>query len=70
MSSRAAARGYELEVWFPASSLNGFDPEANVKLGFFYRIRDSELGDQLLAMSNEFPVSDDPSLWVTLELVR
>lgn len=60
--------GYWLECWLPASALSGFDPEANPRLGFFYRVRDTDLGDRLFAAGAEFPFATDPSLWGTLEL--
>jgi hypothetical protein len=48
--------------------LNGFDPEANPLLGFYYFLRDAELGEQFLTVGHEFPFPHDPSLWSTLEL--
>ncbi|MEX0717501.1 MAG: hypothetical protein WD066_12990 [Planctomycetaceae bacterium] len=62
--------GYLLEVWFPAEMLHGFDPEASPRLGFYYVLKDAELGEQHLTLGSEFPYSNDPSLWSTLELVR
>lgn len=63
-------RGYWLEAWLPATVLNGFDPETNPRLGIYYWIRDTELGDQPLGVGPEFPFYEDPSLWWTVELVR
>lgn len=65
----AKIRGYRLEVFLPATVLYGFDPDTNIRLGFFYRIRDKELGDQLLAAGPELPYWEDPSLWAALELL-
>jgi hypothetical protein len=50
--------------------LNGFDPEQNPRLGFYYAIRDSELGEQVLSVGSDFPYWEDPSLWSVLQLVR
>ena len=61
---------YRMEVFLPASILSGFDPETNHRLGFCYRLRDRELGDQTSAAGPEFPYWEDPSLWSVLELVR
>ena len=61
--------GYLLEVWLPAAALHGFDPEASPRLGFYYALRDAELGEQFLTVGREFPFAHDPSLWTTLELV-
>jgi hypothetical protein len=61
--------GYILEAFLPAAVLNGFDPETNPRLGFFYWVRDAELGEQTLGLNAEFPFWEDPSLWSTLQLV-
>ena len=62
--------GYLLEAFLPATALNGFDPEEHPRLGFFYSVRDDELGEQLLSLTPEFPFWEDPSLWSVLELYR
>lgn len=62
--------GYRLEAFLPAAVLNGFDPEEHPRLGFFYSVRDLELGEQTLSIGADFPFADDPSLWSTLELMR
>jgi len=62
--------GYLLEAFLPAAVLNGFDPEQSPRLGFFYAVRDAELGEQLLSVDSDFPYWEDPSLWSVLELVR
>jgi hypothetical protein len=62
--------GYRLEAFLPAAALNGFDPEQNPRLGFFYAVRDSEQGEQTLSVGSEFPFAEDPTLWSVLELAR
>lgn len=62
--------GYIVEVFLPAAALNGFDAEQNPRLGFYYAVRDAELGEQVLSVGAEFPYWEDPSLWEVLELVR
>ena len=62
--------GYFLEAFLSATVLQGFDPEQNRLLGFFYVIRDLELGEQLHGLSAEFPFWEDPSLWSVLQLVK
>jgi hypothetical protein len=62
--------GYRLEVFFPAAVLNGFDPEQNRRLGFFFAVMDMELGEELLSLGGDFPYWEDPSLWSVLELVN
>jgi hypothetical protein len=61
-------KGWRLEVFFPAESLHGFDPETNRRLGFCYQVTDPDRGDQFLGVGRDFPVAEDPSLWATLEL--
>jgi hypothetical protein len=60
--------GYLLELWIPAESLAGFDPDASRQLGFYALVRDAELGEQFLTVGREFPFEHDPSLWQNLEL--
>lgn len=62
--------GYLLEAFLPAAVLNGFDPEQYPRLGFYYVVRDAELGDQFLSVGSEFPYWEDPTLWSVLELVK
>ena len=62
--------GYRLEAFLPATVLNGFDPQQNPRLGFYYAVHDSQLGEQVLSVGADFPYSEDPSLWSVLELVR
>ncbi|MSQ93316.1 MAG: hypothetical protein EXR98_02030 [Gemmataceae bacterium] len=62
--------GYLLEAFLPAAALNGYDPDEHRRLGFFYAVRDDELGEQLLNLTPEFPFWEDPSLWSVLELGR
>lgn len=66
--SEETSGGYLLEAWLPAEALHGFDPDSNARLGFYYYLRDSELGEQYLSVNQEFPFATDPSLWWTLEL--
>jgi hypothetical protein len=68
LQSSVEKTGYYLEAWFPTAAFVGFDPATSPRLGFHYRLRDLELGDQTL-VGPEFPVESDPSLWQTLELV-
>ena len=62
--------GYIIEAFLPAAVLHGFDPEQNPRLGFYYSVRDAELGEQDLSVGADFPFWEDPSLWSVLELVR
>jgi Carbohydrate family 9 binding domain-like len=66
--SQRTKHGYIIEAFLPAAVLSGFDPEQNPRLGFYYAVRDSELGEQVLSVGSEFPYTEDPSLWSVLEL--
>ncbi|MBW3543048.1 MAG: hypothetical protein KY476_22540 [Planctomycetes bacterium] len=69
LAAKRTRDGYRLSAWLPGALLNGWDPAALGKLRFYYALRDSELGDQFLAVGREFPFEHDPRLWATLELV-
>jgi hypothetical protein len=68
--SRQTRNGYIVEAFLPADILTGFDPEQNPRLGFYYAIKDAELGEQVLSVGADFPYWEDPSLWSTLVLAR
>ena len=75
VSAELLSDGYRLEAWLRREQLTGFDPAADreagtpSRLGFYFLIRDSELGDQWQTVDETFPFAFDPSLWSTLELV-
>jgi hypothetical protein len=60
--------GWQLDLFLPAASLQGFDPDTNRRLGFAYQVSDHEREDQFLGVGREFPLGENPSLWATLEL--
>jgi hypothetical protein len=62
--------GYKVEAFLPAAVLNGYDPDEHPRLGFYYAVRDSERGEQTLAVGSDFPFAEDPSLWQVLALLR
>jgi hypothetical protein len=68
--SAVTKNGYSIEAFLPAAVLNGFDPGQNPRLGFYYAIRDAELGEQCLSVGADFPYREDPSLWSVLELMK
>ena len=62
--------GYHIEAFLSSTALTGFDPDEHPRLGIFYAVRDSELGEQTLSVGHEFPFAEDPSLWEVLELAK
>ncbi|MGO9598035.1 MAG: hypothetical protein ACLP7Q_08570 [Isosphaeraceae bacterium] len=70
VSARAnlTRNGWTLEVFLPASTLAGFDPDTNRRLGFAYQVSDHERESQFLGVGRDFPIGENPSLWATLEL--
>ena len=61
--------GYQLKIHVPSRALGGWNTDEHTKIGFNYSVIDREMGCQTLAIGPEFPISEDPSLWQTLELV-
>jgi hypothetical protein len=59
-----------MEIHLPGDVLTGFDPEENSRLGFTYMLRDRKLGRVYWTGDDSLPVSYDPSLWGTVELLR
>ena len=70
LTIRTLPDGYGLDVWLPAEILTGFDPETTRQLGFYYLVRDADRPEQFLSVGREFPFTQDPSLWSTLDLVE
>lgn len=62
--------GYSLAAFVPAAALTGYDPDEYARLGFTYAVIDRELGWQTFSVGTEYPFTEDPSLWGTLELMR
>ena len=60
--------GYLLRAAIPAAAITGYDTSEHRRLGFCYAVIDRELGWQTLAVSNVYPITNDPSVWGTLEL--
>jgi hypothetical protein len=61
--------GYLLQAFVAAEALSGFDPAEQPRIGFNYAILDRELGELTLSPGSPMPYQEDPSLWVSLELV-
>jgi hypothetical protein len=63
-----SAQRWLLELFFPPTALDGFDPETNRRLGFHYLVSCPSRGEQPLIPAPELPITENPSLWPTLEL--
>jgi len=62
--------GYDMETWIPDSQLYGYRQVDELRqLGFYCVVRDTELGEQPLTLTDDFPFAWDPALWVQLELI-
>ncbi len=70
IARRRNSDGYDVEAWLPAATLTGFDIEVCSQLGFTCLLLDRELGDVPFTVGSEFPITSDPSLWQTLDLMR
>ena len=69
VTSTITETGYDLHAFIPGQALNGWDVEEHRNLGFCFSVVDRELGCQTLAIGPELPISEDPSMWQTIELV-
>jgi len=69
VTSKISKTGYKLSAFIPGKALNGWDANEHRYVGFSFSVVDRELGCQTLALGPELPISEDPSLWQTLELV-
>lgn len=68
LQSNVRNEGYWLDAWLPKEVLFGFEPSSHSNLGFHFVVRDSQFGEQTLAVTSEFPYASDPSLWQTMML--
>jgi hypothetical protein len=68
--SRIFKDGYDLLALLPAEALTGYDTAEHTRIGFNYAVIDRELGLQTFTHGPEFPITEDPSVWATLELVK
>lgn len=70
VASETLDLGYQMEIHIPADAMTGFDPDENNRLGFSYVLKDKKLGRQFWTADEILPVSYDPSLWGTAELIK
>lgn len=64
-------KGYELTIFIPSECLYGYDPKEKSSLGFSYRINRSEgLPQHFSALTEEFLIEQQPSLWSSVKMVK
>lgn len=68
VASRVSGTGYTLEAFIPRECLSGFDPVEHPRIGFYYILEDSELGQQYLTVGDDLYWYVDPSTWATAVL--
>lgn len=59
----ARADGYRLSGRIAAAALTGYDSAQYPRLGLYFAVIDRELGWQTLTLHQDYPVTEDPSLW-------
>ena len=70
VAAHVARTGYSLEVAIPGRCLHGWDPAEHPRIGVFYKVRDTQHGNQHLTVDDELGWNVDPSTWATAVLVR
>lgn len=64
------ATSYTMLFFIPAHCLHGYDPDNFDRMGFAYRInRAAGSSQHFCAVTKEFQIEQQPSLWCTLKLV-
>ncbi len=64
-------RGYLMAIFIPKEALFGFAPEEFDRMGFNYRINQSEEEPHFFSASDlDFPVENQPSLWASSRLTK
>jgi hypothetical protein len=63
-------KGYSAHIFIPAACLHGYDPLQFNRLGFTYRIHSAKkLIQHFTAVSSDYQIDQQPSLWGSLNLV-
>ncbi|GMU32507.1 MAG: hypothetical protein HS101_14495 [Planctomycetia bacterium] len=69
-ASKVSKTGYSLTAHLPARVMAGFDPVENPRIGFYYMLEDTELGQQALTIGDDLNWWIDPSTWATAVMRR
>lgn len=70
IAAKVTKTGYSMEAFIPAQSLAGFDPEQHGRIGLYYIVEDTELGQQYPTVGDDLYWYIDPSTWPTAVLQR
>ena len=70
IASKLHTNGYQLCGVIAATALTGFDPRDYSQLGFWWAVKDHELGWQTMTLSSEYPAPENPSLWGAAQLSK
>lgn len=71
VKSAISSNGYSLNIFIPSHCLYGYDPAQFNRLGFTYRINRADgFPQHFSAVTEDFPVEQQPSLWGSLALKK
>lgn len=71
LSSRVNKNGYQLQIFIPAECLQGYDPKEKDRFGFSYRVnRKGGPPQHFSALTQEFQIEQQPSLWSSARMVK
>ncbi len=70
VQSVVAKNGYEIHAAVAWNGLTGFDRNDFPVIGFYAAVIDRELGWQSLGLAPPYPVAEDPSIWLELNLTK
>jgi hypothetical protein len=70
ISATLRKNNFDMEIFIPSECLYGYDPDQFDRLGFSYRInRPDGPSQHFSAVSDEYKIEEQPSLWSSLRLV-
>lgn len=68
VAAHVLKRRYCIELAIGAGALAGWEPHDHPRIGLFYKVKDTQLGDQHLTVTDELGWNVDPSTWATAVL--
>jgi hypothetical protein len=71
IKTKSTKTGYLMQIFIPSECLHGYDPDQFDRIGFTYRInRPDGHSQHYTALSDEFRLEEQPSLWSSLKLIQ